>query len=170
MRGASCYVTLSPQDTPSCPQLVGPEPELRGGGGYKDLPQATEQEMEELGLHHLSGTPSLSLSPPAPRRASLAPTRRLALGSGHPDPGPPHALCRKVFPGPLEWHMTARSPNGRERSAFVGCFFFPPDKEGGTRALVCHPTHTLMGVDESLNHTRKFFHVNGLRVNLFSAL
>lgn len=65
--------------------------------------------------------------------------------------------------------MTAGSPNGQERSAFVGCFF-SPDKEGGTRALVCHPTHALMGADESLNHTRKFFHVNGLRVNLFSAL
>lgn len=52
--------------------------------------------------------------------------------------------------------MTAGSSNGQERSALWVVAFFP-DKEGGDRAFVCHPTHALVGADESRTIQGSFF-------------
>lgn len=163
---------LAPRDKPlppSHPQSAGSEPGAPGGCG--DLPQPTEKEIDELASHHISGTPSLSLSPPAPAGLPQPPPEGQAWALTIQDPSPhPDLLAWEGLLLASGMAHDSSSPSGQERSAFVGCFFFSPDKEGGPRALVCHPTHALMGADESLNHTRKFFHVNGLRVNLFSAL
>lgn len=164
---------LAPRDNPLPPQ---PSPvgrfrtwSPRGGGG--DLPRPTEKEIDELASHHISGTPSLSLTPPARAGLPQPPPEGRAWALTTQDPSPhPDLLAWEGLLRASGMAHDSSSPSGRERSAFVGCFFFSPDKEGGPRALVCHPTHALMGADESLNHTRKFFHVNGLRVNLFSAL
>lgn len=107
---------------PSCPQSIGSEPGAPGWGRCNDLAQATEQEMDQLGLQHISGTPSLSPVPSCPKRGFPSPHQRAGLELW--PSGTPTSLCGKVLPGPQRWCMTAGSPNGQERSAFVGCFFF----------------------------------------------
>lgn len=90
---------------------------------------------------------------------------------------PPEGFGTSLIPVPLLWEglswawgwlLAAGSSTSQERSALWVVAFSQTRR--GTRAFVCHPTHTLMGADDSLNHTRKFFHVNGLRVNLVLAL
>lgn len=107
---ALCYLILTPLNPFNHSHLKGQESGARRPG-WNELPQATERKVEKLGLHPVPGTPSLSLHPSTPARASPAPARGLASLGLWDVLDIPLPSCEKVFPGPQECHLIAGSSN-----------------------------------------------------------